>query len=136
MLPAILNEESVIPNSRKIRSPTTAKKIRMAVATQQAKAAMRARCCGESFGVMARKAGMSAIGSMMTKRELPARRTYSSKLWLGEFMRTRRQNRFAHAMDDLLVGRANGRQHPAQLGTGPDPLPQSRNKTGRAARVL
>jgi hypothetical protein len=42
------------------------------------------RSCGVSVGVIARKAGIVANGSMITKRELEAKRMYSGRLTVGK----------------------------------------------------
>src|SRR5690349_450465 len=77
---------------------------------------------------MARKAGINAMGSMMTNNELAASKMYSGKLCSATFIRTGQQDRLFHPMDDLLVGRADRGQHPAQVRSGRVPFAQDEVK--------
>ena len=70
----------VMPMTLKISGPVREKASKMPAATVQASRAVRNRCAGDSFGVMAKNAGAVASGSMITNSELAARMMYSVKL--------------------------------------------------------
>src|SRR5215475_1977111 len=69
-----------MPRNLKIHLPAIAKTTRTPAITQQANPAIRIRASGVSVGVIARKAGTVASGSMITKSELEARKMYSERL--------------------------------------------------------
>ena len=69
-----------MPKNLKMSFPDVAKINKMIAATRQATRAMRMRCGGVSFGVIARNAGTVAIGSIITNSELTASRMYSGRL--------------------------------------------------------
>src|SRR2546428_50160 len=93
-----------MPKKLKMSFPVVAKINKMIAAIMQAMRAIRMRSCGESLGVIARKAGTIAIGSRITNSELAASRTYSCRFmerflsffrmhWDHEPVRTRSSRR-------------------------------------------
>src|SRR6266850_100344 len=81
---------------------------------------MRIRCSGVSVGVIARKAGTTASGSTMTKSELEASKMYSGKVtvspgWIRCLNGAWRENGVGHAVNDLFIGRTDGRQHATEI---------------------
>src|SRR4051812_49983606 len=88
--------------------------IRMHAAMMHASRAMRMRASGPSFGVIARKAGTVAIGSMITKSDAPDNSMYlSSSIRRGGFD-TRRENGVFHAVNNFFRGRKGLHPDPAQ----------------------
>ena len=80
MLPAILKAERVIPRKLKMAWPIKTKKTSTPAATRLASRAMRTRSATVLLGVMAKKAGTLAIGSIMTKSDVAASNVYSRRL--------------------------------------------------------
>ena len=79
MLAAIWKAGMVMPRTLNTSVPAMENANRMPAATQQASRAVRTRCSGMSFGVIARKAGTAASGSTITNSELSANKMYSSR---------------------------------------------------------
>src|SRR5436190_24379384 len=102
-LPAILNAGNVIPKKRNRAWPVITNTIKIAAAMTHARRAMRMRDSGESFGVMAKKTGTVAIGSMITKSEVAESRIYLRISILFRCDRARRQDRIRHAVDNFLI---------------------------------
>src|SRR3954454_4376309 len=115
MLPAILNAGRVMPKKRKIAWPVRTKIIRTHAAMMQASRDMRMRASGPSFGVIARKAGTVAIGSMITNSDSPESTMYLSRsIGFGRF-HARREDRVRHSMHDFFVGRNDGGENAAEI---------------------
>src|SRR5437899_13111728 len=103
----------VIPRYLKIHLPADAKPINTPAVTRQASRAILVRCSGVSVGVMARKAGTVATGSMITRSELEARKMYSARfipdLFFRRFgrQRARSEDGFSHSVNNLFVRRTD-----------------------------
>src|SRR2546428_6186863 len=111
-----------MPKKLKMSFPVVAKINRIIAEITQAMRAMRMRSRGESLGVIARKAGTIAIGSIITNSELAASRTYSCRVMRvperprqARLRRAGREYGVAHAMNDFFVRGADRRQHAAEL---------------------
>src|SRR5438445_11982470 len=112
-----------MPKKLKMSFPVVAKSNRMIAEIMQAMRAIRMRSCGESLGVIARKAGTIAIGSIITNSGLAASRTYSCRFMRvperprqALLRRAGREYGVAHAMNDFFVGGADRRAHAGPLG--------------------
>jgi len=79
MLPASWKAGRVMPMTLKIILPVAAKRMSTPAATEQASRAVRNLAAGESLGVMAMKAGTTAMGSSTAKSELNASKLNSVK---------------------------------------------------------
>ena len=79
-LAAIWNAGNVMPRYWKIHLPINANTSSTAAATRHASRAILMRCSGVSRAVIARKAGMLAIGSTITNIELNAMKVKARRL--------------------------------------------------------
>src|SRR4051812_3725369 len=89
--------------------------IRMHAAMMHASRAMRMRASGPSFGVIARKAGTVAIGSMITKSDAPDNSMYLSRSIRRGGFDTRRENGVFHAVNNFFIGRNSRRENAAEI---------------------
>src|SRR5215471_18988687 len=116
-----------MPRNLKTHFPANENTSSTPAAIQQASPAMWARCCGVSVGVMARNAGMTAMGSIITNSELKANKVYSIRPisaqstcagWRRSFaVHARRKYRLGHTVNNLFVRRTNRCQNATKISS-------------------